>query len=602
MNPHLNKAIKFMILLTTAQATIANADVEAKNVGNVKNNVTSDAINVASSDSNVAAPPVIDSNDNQVQTVEVKGLEEAIGFRAVRANIKITKEDITYYPPGVSADKVLERVSGIQQGSSNAFGGSTFDSTINMRGFEKDSIGFSIDGIPNGRTTLGGGSVPSRYFDSSNLSSVQVSQSAGEIGAPTNQALAGQINYLTADPSNSFGINAEVGYGSAETKRAYVLFNTGELAPGLKAYISASRNLSQVSYVINPSGTNTLNHVDFKAVKEFENGADLKLRYSYNDINERSAANVVTLNSFNSNPNVDGYTDSWSKNPKTDVNYRAFYGNPRTDKMAYISGTLPLPYNILLDIKAYNAHQDGAGKFANLGNTYTALNGLTNSIYYRENDYYTNRNGLLAELSGSDGNYFAWRIGGWVEKYQANQERNFFLLTNPVQTQEYSSISSLTSSNLHWHDKTKLFYAANTSKFMDGQLQINYGVTYLQNSVDFNAPIYSNTTSKISSNKFNYINQANANSGILPKFGALYSINPTVQIFTGFSKNAASISDPTVQANAVPATTPGIPISQMDTTKAWDLGIRKKVASIQLDFNLSSSMPNRPLPLTLQQR
>jgi len=251
-------------------------------------------------------------NDADVQRVDVLGLGAAIGFSATRANIRITKDDLDHYPPGVSGDKILERVSGIQQGSSSAFGGSTFDATINMRGFEKDSIGFSIDGIPNGRTTLGGGAVPSRYFDSSNLESVEVSQSAGQIGAPTNQALAGQINYVTADPTEKFGLQAELGGGSADSARAYVLINTGEFAHGLSAYVSASRSDSTVSYVSNPSGVNTLGHVDIKVVKDFDNGAEAKFKYSYNSINETSAANVVTLQQFKTNPTNDQFTDTWT--------------------------------------------------------------------------------------------------------------------------------------------------------------------------------------------------------------------------------------------------------------------------------------------------
>ncbi|SFI37796.1 Outer membrane receptor proteins, mostly Fe transport [Collimonas sp. OK307] len=582
MNAQINNAVKILILLSSMQAACANAQTSVAGGSDAKPDATdNDASQTTNqSDKQGKSNKVSQTPDNKknsgVQTVEVVGFAEAVGFSATRANIKITKEDLSYYAPGVSGDKILELVSGIQQGSSSALGGSTFDSTINMRGFEKDSIGFSVDGIPNGRTTLGGGAVPSRYFDSSNLASVQVSQSAGEIGAPSNQALAGQINYVTAEPTDTFGAKAELGYGSADSKRAYVLINTGEIADGLKGYISASKNQSQVSYVSDPSGDNTQSHVDMKVVKEFGNGAELKFRYSYNNIDETSAANIVTLQSFKANPTVDGYTDSWNGKAASDVNYRGFYGNPRTDQLAYIAGSIPVFGNAILDVKVYNARQDGVGKYANLGSAYSALNGSANSIYYRANDYYTDRNGALAELSGSNGNYFAWRVGAWAEQYHANQNRNFYLLTDPTVSQNYSSTSSLTSSDLHWHDSTKLLYAANTSKLLDGKFKIDYGVTFLQSSVDFNAPIYSATSSKASSNKYNYVNQADANSGILPKIGALYSLNSTTQVFAGYAKNAASIGDPTVQANATPASSPGNTINKMDTADAFDFGVRQK--------------------------
>jgi len=516
-----------------------------------------------------------ESDVAEVQRVDVLGLGAAIGFSSTRANVKITQEDLDHYPPGVSGDKILERVSGIQQGSSSAFGGSTFDATINMRGFEKDSIGFSVDGIPNGRTTLGGGAVPSRFFDSSNLASVDVSQSAGQIGAPTNQALAGQINYITADPTEKFGARAEVGVGSANSARAYALINTGEFAPGLSAYVSASRSHSTVSYVRNPSGLNTLGHVDIKLVKDFDNGAQAKFKYSYNSINETSAANVVTLPQFKANPTSDGFTDTWTGVAAKDVNYRAFYGNPREDQMTYLSLYVPVAKGGL-DVKVYNALQNGYGKFANLGSTYTGLNSNASSIFFRANQYVTNRNGALAELSGGDGRLLDWKVGAWLERYNYNQQRNFYKVLNPAQGDAASSTSSLNSSLLYWHDGTELVYASNTSNLFDSKLKINYGVSYLASSVDFTAPIYSNTSANPASNKFNYTNRVRENSGLLPKVGLLYRLTPATQIFAGYAKNAASINDANVQANATPATAANSPATRMDSSNSFDLGIRQK--------------------------
>ncbi len=579
MNTPVNYAVKALVVLlsmqaiqTNAQAVQPSAAAPADPGASAASNTSSDkdSSKVKSKDAEPAP------SGAPVQTVDVHGFASSIGFSTSRANVTITKEELGDYAPGVSGDKVLERVSGIQQGSSNALGGSTFDATINMRGFEKDSIGFSIDGIPNGRTTLGGGAVPSRFFDSSNLASVHVSQSAGDIGAPTNQALAGQIDYVTADPTDKFGAAGELSAGSAHTRRAYVLINSGEVAGGFKGYVSASRSESQVSYVPNPSGMNTLDHLDLKVERDFDNGAVVKLKYSYNDVDETSAANVVTLQSFKANPKTDGFTDSWTGNPLQDVNYRSFYGNPRKDQMTYLSISAPVLEHELIDVKVYNARQDGVGKFAALGNSLTALDGSANSLYFRANDYNINRNGVLAELSGSQSQYLSWRAGTWIEGYNSGQHREFYLLTDPTIGDAYASTSSLTSSRLHWHDHTGMFYVANTSTFGDGKFRADYGLTYLKSSVDFDAPILSDTASVLSKDKFNYQGRARANSGILPKIGLLYRIDEADQIFAGYSKNAASIGDPTVQANSTPDSAPLSSSNKMDTANAFDLGVRRK--------------------------
>ena len=73
--------------------------------------------------------PAMAQTTNSTEIQEVTIYSNSVGFNKTRANIKITEADMDRYPTGVSADKILERVSGIQVGSSNAFGGDGFEST-----------------------------------------------------------------------------------------------------------------------------------------------------------------------------------------------------------------------------------------------------------------------------------------------------------------------------------------------------------------------------------------------------------------------------------------------------------------------------------------
>ena len=55
-----------------------------------------------------ATPPAsaADATPQQPEQLIIYG--NAIGLRQTRANVKITAADLDYYPPGVSADKVLD--------------------------------------------------------------------------------------------------------------------------------------------------------------------------------------------------------------------------------------------------------------------------------------------------------------------------------------------------------------------------------------------------------------------------------------------------------------------------------------------------------------
>lgn len=509
----------------------------------------------------------------------------AVGAKQVQANVKITAADLDYYPPGVSADKVLERVSGIQTGSSNAFGGDGFESTINMRGFGKDSIGFSIDGVPNGRTTLGGGSVPTRYFDSGNLAGVDVSQSAGLVGAPSHQALAGHVNYLTQDPEPRPGLRTEAAAGSADFRRVFARVDTGELAPGVTSYLSASRQEWAVSYIDDPVGKNRRDHVDFKAVAKLDGGAVVKLHSSYNDRKEESGTNIVTLTQFNTNPEADGYTDTWTGTPVTDRNYRQFKGNPRRDVLTYVDGLVPLGANLKLNAKAYYHTQEGVGKESGLGNAgFPGLDGSATSLYFRANEYGMIRRGALAELSGKQGELADWRVGAWYERYKRSQQRNWYPVIDEASGPEHGSTPDATSEDKHWDSRIGMLYAANRSRVLDGRLSFDYGVTYLENHVDYEAPIHDSRNG----GRFDFVNQAKVDSGLLPKVGAVYSVTEKTEVFGGYAKNAASVTDATLEGGSAATLAAASTVSEMDTADAFDLGLRHKgenfAAGIQAFF------------------
>ena len=165
----------------------------------------------------------------------------SLGKGEARANTVIDQRAIQEQPQGLDPLKLLSRVPGLQVGSGDAVGGS-FSTRLSMRGMTKEQIGLSIDGIPNGSTLSNGGSMPIRLLDPSNLSRVNVSQTAGEIGTPSNQALGGFIDFQTRDPARLRGVDVELSAGNYGYQRAFVRFDTGEIAQGLTAYVDAAHD------------------------------------------------------------------------------------------------------------------------------------------------------------------------------------------------------------------------------------------------------------------------------------------------------------------------------------------------------------------------
>ncbi len=548
----------------------------------------------------VAAPP----NGEPAQSTPEKTVLEkmvvygnSVGMRQTRANVKITSADLDYYPPGVSADKVLERVSGIQQGSSNAFGGDGFDSTITMRGFAKDNIGFTIDGIPNGRTTLGGGSVPTRFFDSSNLAGVDVSQSAGIVGTPSHQALVGTVNYLTEDPETRLAGRLELVRATADFASAYARIDTGELAPGITSYVSFSKQQSRVSYVDDPSGINARDHVDLKVKAKLDHGVVVKLRSAYNNRTDDSSANIVTLTQFNTNPKQDGFTDKWAGNAAVDKNFRGLQGNPRKDTLTDLQANVPLGDGLTMDAKVYYHTQTGIGRSTAQGNAgYPGMDGLATSLYFRGNNYDMVRRGALAELAGKQSDLIDWRVGAWVERYDRRQLRNWYAIVPESAGPDYSPTPTSTNEDKRWVNNIKTVYLANRSSFLDNRLKLDYGFSVIDDQVDFNAPIFDSKTAR-----FNFVNQASQNSGLLPKIGALYALTNDTELFAGLARNAATFADATLGDGSAASLSQAVTLTKMDSAQSFDVGVRHKGQDyavgaqaffIKSDETVASVIPN----------
>jgi len=338
------------------------------------------------------------------------------------------------------------------------------------------------------------------------------------------------------------------------------------------SYLSVSRQQWDVSYVDDPAGKNTRDHVDLKVVGKFANGGIVKLRSSYNDRKEESGTNIVTLNQFKTNPKSDGYTDVWTGVPATDRNFRTLKGNPREDRLTYLDGTFPLGAGLKLTGKAYYHTQEGVGKEASLGNAgFPGLDGLASSIYFRANNYAMTRRGALAELAGKQSELVDWRFGAWYEKYGRSQLRNWQPVIDEAAGPAYSDIVAATSEDKHWDNRSSMLYAANRTSLMDGRLRFDYGVTYLENRVDYQAPIQDSRTAK-----FNFVNEANVNSGVLPKVGAVYALSENSEVFAGYAKNAATVADATLEGGAATSLAAASTVRKMDTANAFDLGIRHK--------------------------
>jgi iron complex outermembrane recepter protein len=295
---------------------------------------------------------------------------KALGRGEARANSVVSVSTIQEQPAGLDPLKLVARVPGLQVSSSDSLTGS-FSMRLSMRGLNKEQIGVSVDGIPNGSTLSNGGTMPNRLIDSSNLEWIEVSQTAGDIGTPSNQALGGFIEFKTRDPARTAGGLAEVSFGSYDFQRQFVRYDFGQMGPasfGTRAFISASHNYVE-SWPGDHSGRSRRDRFDLKTLSDFGDGHRLRFSLGYsnladNDYDALALRKESTFKAvFERNPNTDALTDAWTGNPAIDQNNRRTRGIASRELFTHANASFKLSEATRLEIKPYLHKQEGEGNF-----------------------------------------------------------------------------------------------------------------------------------------------------------------------------------------------------------------------------------------------
>jgi outer membrane cobalamin receptor len=308
-----------------------------------------------------SAPEPTPASETVVVTAKALGRGEA------RANSVVSVSTIQEQPAGLDPLKLVARVPGLQVGSSDSLTGS-FSMRLSMRGLNKEQIGVSVDGIPNGSTLSNGGTMPNRLIDSSNLEWIEVSQTAGDIGTPSNQALGGFIEFKTRDPARTAGGLAEVSFGSYDFQRQFVRYDFGQVGLGTRAFISASHNYVE-TWPGDHSGRSRRDRFDLKTLTDFGDGHRLRFTLGYsnladNDYDALALRKESTFKAvFEKNPNTDALTDAWTGNPAIDQNNRRTRGIASRELFTHANASFKLGDATRLEIKPYLHQQEGEGNF-----------------------------------------------------------------------------------------------------------------------------------------------------------------------------------------------------------------------------------------------
>jgi len=135
---------------------------------------------------------------------------------------------------------LLPGVSTFSHDPTGMFGGG-----LQVRGFNSDQLGFTIDGVPvndSGNFAV----YPQEYTDAENLCQLTVTQGTVDIDSPHVGATTGNINIFTCDPELKQRTRVSQSVGSLGFRRSFVRFDTGKFAEDrATAFISYSNSFTE---------------------------------------------------------------------------------------------------------------------------------------------------------------------------------------------------------------------------------------------------------------------------------------------------------------------------------------------------------------------
>lgn len=484
-----------------------------------------------------------------------------------------------------SVNTVINELPGVFLTEADAFGSADWVTNITIRGFSTNDghVGTTIDGLPNGGSSYGGGSKANRYLDVMNLKTVAVSQGTADISSRTNESLGGTLDYQTSEPERDRRYRFNVAAGDFGGRKIYARVDTGEIAPSTYAWISAST--TRVKDWIAQSDTTRRDHIAAKITSDLGT-VKLSGYVSFDDADEGEYGSV-SLAQFKANPDFDNLTANWTGIPYLDQNFRSGSRALRKNLFGYLRAQVDLG-EVKVNASAYGHHMTGRGDWlppylvdvkndgAGQPNSEFTGAGTVSGSAALGQIYYVTPTGATAEMiagcTGQAGipdkyspncyaanstpvmsyrhtHYTNRRLGGVLD---VNWERDF----GPVQNLLRAGLwyeNGESSSIRDWHkvsDARSSHLFDNTPYYQQfrSSIELNEFVYYVDNAVTLG-----DLTARAGLKQY-HIDQArtnivgaglsgamNYNSDVLFSAGLNYRPMPGLEVFAGYAQNFAAL-------------------------------------------------------------
>lgn len=501
------------------------------------------------------------AQEAQVAAADNTAEEELVVFGEGQARQvqNVRGNELKLQAPGASPLKLVSKLPNVNFQSADPFGAYEWSARITIRGFSQSYLGFTLDDIPLGDMTYGNhnGLHISRAISSENVGSVELAQGAGSLDTASANNLGGTLKFESRDPSEEMGGLAALTYGSDETFRGFLRFDTGKFDTGTSAYVSYSysdadkwkgdgqQRQQQVNFkLVQDIGEAKISALVNYSTRQEQDYQDLSLgmieRLGYHWDNLTSDYDFAVLVAEIANNRGD--TGVPGARPDLGTAYPSpiqtaddgYYdaSGLRDDWLYALKFDVPFGENIDFKATAYGHNDEGQGLWATpyVPSPNYGVPGATEDdspISIRTTEYDLQRYGIVAGVNIYAGAHTI-NAGVWYEDNDFNQARRFYGLDYDEPGRSFLDMQRdpfFTQWEYDFTTTTWQFHIQDTWEVTDA-LTVNAGFKSLK--------VENEAVTVTGANKTGTIE---AEENFLPQVGLVYDITDEAQVFASYSRN-----------------------------------------------------------------
>lgn len=498
-----------------------------------------------------------------VDSSEVDALV-VVGGGQTRSVVTLVPSNLEVLPPGTSIQKALNFLPGVSAQSIDALGVNEQSLSLQVRGFNTTHLGYTLDGMPLGDGAYNNynGLTISRALISENLGRADLATGIAGLGIASTSNLGGALIYTSSDPHKDLGFSASQTFGSEDTARTFLRFDTGEHG-GLSAYVSG--HYAQQDLFVNQGAYNksTGKQLNAKAVYD---GGPFKLT-AFADVSRTNQADDTYMSKdMLSRLGWDwgGYAPNWQSYlgvaycsvtaptaptkcvpaPSPQKNSDVTYTNGqilRDDDLFYLAGDFDVTATLKAHAQVYHHSDKGAGNnfITGWSTQGTASTADDLPVQVRDTRYTINRTGVVASL-GWDLGVNHIQAGLWLEDNTSSAARYIWTtVTGPFDLAQYLKGQPDTA---QWVQETRWttqqFYVQDTVTLLDDALSIDFGFKSTSAKSDAAAIRGEAKAGPPASTQF-ASGVLHAEDNFLPEAGVRWRIAPGHEVFASYAENMA---------------------------------------------------------------